>query len=474
MTSKQPGEASRTLDYELFQSALQAFGSSQLFRDPEDWINHDNPYRRAIRPQVFGYLDFSKPLARDQLLEYTSLAANRLLLTVYEQDFLLLPQQGFSAKRADYEAFYQDPTKALGEVLRPFLERYLFTFLDSEISITGAWTARTAASYFEDARDRCLAGDDNPAMNAILGSADRQHAARTFLIQLAGDFLVESSAMARNLLGSYGPLQSELFKVVIDEFGYGVHEKKHSTLFQRILRHYDLHTDVHCYWQFYLSSSLLLNNYYNWICRDHSRFFRYLGAIYFAETTFIKTCRQMADMLRSVFGADSEVEYFLEHVHIDAHHSRMVYDKLVAPAIDEFGVEVIPDIVRGFEESKLLAELADSDFCEQVSWADQGKHFKALHDPIFQRIQQGTLQPPVQTFVEPRHELSVTHVHDGDELCHIESGTMHFYTGLGRYTPLHAGEGTVIQRNRLHGAIIDSDECVYHIHTIRDHKACLS
>jgi len=31
----------------------------------------------------------------------------------------------------------------------------------------------------------------------------------------------------------------------------------------------------------------------------------------------------MAEMMRAVFGPDAEVQYFLEHVHIDNHHSRM-------------------------------------------------------------------------------------------------------------------------------------------------------
>jgi hypothetical protein len=59
-------------------------------------------------------------------------------------------------------------------------------------------------------------------------------------------------------------------------------------------------------------------------------------------------------------------------------------------------------------------------------------------------------------------------------LCHIVSGTMKFVSGLDSYQILEAGEGTVISRNRLHGAIIESEECVYEIHSIGDYKKCLS
>ncbi|HEX4420395.1 MAG TPA: iron-containing redox enzyme family protein, partial [Kofleriaceae bacterium] len=304
--------------------------------------------------------------------------------------------------------------------------------------------------------------------------SNREHAARTLLIQLANDFLVESSAMARNLPGNYGSLQSALFKIVIDEYGYGVHGTKHSTLYEQLLRSVGLDTTSHAYWQFYLTSTLLLNNYYNWICKDHRKFFRYVGAIFYAETTFIHTCRDYAEMMRQVFGGDANVAYFTEHVHIDRHHSRMVLNELVLPVVERFGAAAVDDLARGFEEARVLSELADRDFVSQVAWADGELAFKSYAGPIGAKIRAGTLTPPVQRFIEPRGELSVTHVHDQDELCLIVSGVMRFVSGFERGVQLHAGEGTVIQRQRLHGAIIESDECVYDIHTIGDHRACLS
>ncbi|ATB42899.1 cupin [Cystobacter fuscus] len=461
-------------DPELFKRCLVQYGESELFVDTEEWIVHDNPYRRTLRPHVFKYLDFSRPLRWDQILNYTSLSANRTLLTIYEQDFLLLPEQGFEAKRADFAEFYSGRSMALAAVVRPWLERYLFDALEREVSVTGRWTAASLEAYLQDYADSLHREGENKSMAAILGSSNREHAARTLLIQLAGDFLLEASAMGRNVLGNFGPIQSELFKIVIDEYGYGVHETKHSTLFERLLRAHDLDPKPHAYWQFYLTSSLLLNNYYNWISRDHSKFFRYLGAIFQAETAFIHSCAQMAEMLIAVFGRGAEVQYFLEHAHIDRHHSKMVFERIVKPAVATHGESIIPEIVRGFEEAKLLGELAERDFCEQVSWADGGRTFKDLHPGVYAKVQAGVIQPDRQTFVEPRGELSVTHVHDGDELCHIESGVMHFVTGHGRHTVLHAGEGTVIQRNRLHGAIIDSDKCVYTIYSVGDYRACVS
>ncbi|MFY2557166.1 iron-containing redox enzyme family protein [Corallococcus terminator] len=461
-------------DYDFFKRCLIQYGESELFTDTEEWLSHDNPYRRTLRPHVFKHLDYSRPLRRDELFTYNSLSANRTLLTIYEQDFVLLPDRAFEAKRTDFHEFYSNRSIALGSVVRPWLERYLFGFLDKEVSVTGRWTAASLKAYFQDFADSVRGSSSNKAMEAILASSNREHAARTFLIQLAGDFLLEASAMGRNVLGHYGALQSDLFKIMIDEYGYGVHETKHSTLFRDVLSAGALAQTPHAYWQFYLTSSLLVNNYYNWLCRDHSKFFRYLGAIFQAETAFIQSCAQMAEMMRAVFGKEVDVRYFTEHVHIDQHHSRMVFDKLIAPAVAAHGEGIIPEILRGFEEATLLGQLAEQDFCDQVSWSDDGPLLKSLHPAIHAKILRGEIQPSRQQFIEPRGELSVTHVHDGDELCHIDSGVMHFVTGHERHTVLNQGEGIVIRRNRLHGAIIDSAQCTYTIHSIGDHKKCLS
>lgn len=462
------------LDYEHFKSCLIEYGKCNLFKDTEEWLLEDNPYRRTLRPHIFEYLDFSKPLTRNNLLSYTSLTANRTLLTVYEGNFVFLPKHDFARKQQDFEKFYDQKLLTLGAVIRPWLEQYIFSFLDTEISVTGNWTVAAVEEYFNEYVETIQKTQNSPAMDTIEASSDPVHAAKTFLIQLSGDFLVESSAMARNIMGYYGSLQSELFKLVIDEYGYGVHQSKHSTLFEQTLLSVGLESTPHTYWQFYLTSSLLLNNYFNYICANHSKLFRYLGATFYAETTFIKSCELMAKTMKKVFGSTIDIRYFLEHVHIDQHHSQMAFDRLIKPAIATYGEGIVPDIVRGFEEAKLLSEIADQDFIEQVNWSDNGLKYKALASPIYAKIQAGSINPKMQQFVEPCGELSVTHVHDGDELCYIQSGTMKFVTGHECYTMLHAGEGTVIQRNRLHGAIIDSEECVYNIYSVGDYQKCLS
>jgi hypothetical protein len=461
------------LSAEDLRAAAKRYASNPLYLDNEEWTNDGNPYRRQLRPQVIDFLDFSSPLERDQILNYSSLAAQRLLTTIYEADLMFLPPGGLAEKWADFKRFYNPTNRALGEMIRPALERHAFGFLDHEVEVSGAWTRESLETFLRDLQRQGPA-EPPAAEQAIEKSADPQRAARMWLAQFAPDFLSEASPMIRNVLGHYGPAQSEWFKIIIDEYGYGVHDTKHSKLFEDTLTSVGLRADLHHYWQFYLTSSLMLNNYFHYLGKNHELFFRYLGALYYTETTLVDFCRRAADLLDRVFPGEVDTRYFTEHVHIDQHHSQMALEKLILPVVDACGPTVIPEILRGFEEFQVVAQIADDDFAAQIAWMDGGPGNKQLHDPVWKNVESGRVTAPIAHLVEPRGELSNTHCHDGDELCHIVSGTMRFVSGLDSYQILEAGQGTVILKNRLHGAIIESEECVYEIHSIGDYRACLS
>ncbi len=461
------------LNTEQLREIALNYASNSLYLDNEEWENDDNPYRRQLRPQTVGSLELSKVLPRDEILTYSSIAANRLLATIYESDLMFLPKAGFEASRADFDRFYSATNRVQGEMIRPYLERHIFGFLDREVEVTGRWTRSSLEAFL---RDLAMKTADQPSASevAIQKSSDPRRAAQNWLIQFAPDFLSEASPMIRNVMGYYGPVQSEWFKVIIDEYGYGVHHTKHSTLFENTLTSVGLRADLHRYWQYYLASSLLMGNYFHYLGKDHELFFRYLGALYYTETTLVDFCRRTAALLSSIFGAEADVRYFTEHVHIDTHHGLMALEKLILPIIDQCGESVIPEIVRGCEEFQLISQIADQDFAAQVAWMDTGAQNKSLHDPVWAKVQAGEVTAPVAHLIEPRGELSNTHQHDGDELCHIVSGTMKFVSGYDSHQILEAGQGTVIWKNRLHGAIIESEQCVYEIHSVGDYRACLS
>jgi hypothetical protein len=451
---------------------IELYAARPLFDNTPEWIIRDNPYCRPVNLNAIQQLDFSRALERTEVLGASALAAHRMLLNIYETDLIFLPASDFAAKRNDFASYYSNDNKLLGELIRPTLEAHVFNFLKDEINVTGKWSVEVLKSYLQSIITK-HEQSELEICNAVLGSADPERACRALLIQVAGDFLSEASASARNILGKYGEIQSELFKIVIDDYGYGVHPAKHSTLFENTLSTCGLMSDVHAYWQFYLSSSLAINNYYHYVSRDHSKYFQAIGAVAVAEAMFSHTCRQISKMLRTVFGKKVDTYYFDKHFHIDAHHGRMAFDYVVAPAIAKHGNAVIPDIVRGLEELQLLTSISDEDFNAQIAFTDAVNSFKAPAQQIHQHILEGRLRKPKTTQLENRGHSLVTQVFDHDKLYVVESGALDLVIGQDQSVRLDSGEAIIVMRHRLHGTAVVSEACRYHIYDLGNYQSCL-
>lgn len=442
----------------LLNQCVQAYAGAGVFQgSAQPWIE-DNPFRRQLLNEGFDDFDTEIPLSLDKIQTNASLVANRILMSIYERDFVFLPARNLERKWDDFQTYYSDELRLLGEVIRSQLERYVFSSVEREVSISGPWTIEAFEAYFEDFRRNFTAEGNAKLMAVITSARNPVAAAQTYLIQLAGDFLVESSAMARNAIGNYGPLQSELFKVIIDECGYGVHSTRHSTLYQKVLESRGFDSVPHTYWQFYLPSSFYLNNYYSYICRDHSHLFRYFGAILQVETAFRISCRQMADMMTSVFGPSAETDYFLEHVHIDTHHSRMVLENLIVPAVKTYGNSILADILRGFEESQIVGSIFSEGIGAQIKWGDS---LTVVPDG---QSQDKSRPLRLSSFIElaPERSWSGTRVSDVDTAYLVKSGELDLVAGYGIVATFGAGQEAHVPAGMLY-AVCPSSDCTYDV-----------
>lgn len=444
---------------------MRRYADQPIFRDSDTWEMPRRPFNRSLRPQAIAAIKLEQPLAADAFMNYESLAAQRVLTCVYEQDLVFLPTKPYDGWKADFDLFYSRELRELAGGFRSDLEAYCFSYLDDEVEVSTGWMSEDFTEYLTHA---CKPAADMPAWErTIRESADPQRAAKMWLVQFAPDFLSESSPMMKNVLGMYGPLQSEWFKILIDEYGYGVHDQKHSTLFERTLESVGLNAEPHYYWQSYLASALAANNYFHYLGSEHRFFFRYVGALIYTETTLVDFCRRAVALLKDVFGNSCDVRYFTEHCHIDLHHGRMALEKICLPLIEQYGLDVIPEMTHGIEGYRVVMANFDKHFAAQISWMDEQPDMFKLHKDVFERVDAAT-DVPVAYLNEPFNELSNSHCHNQDELCHILSGQMFFFSGLDSGLVLNAGDGVVIRNRRQHGADILSDTCEYRIYTIGD------
>jgi hypothetical protein len=448
---------------------IAEFAANSLFSDAheDEMTLLSSPYRRPTRNFDNRFINFDKPLGKEELASNSSLSTHRLLLNIYESDMLFLPKDGSSAALASMRQFYSHENALRAERARPILERKAFTFLDREVEIVGSWSGEMVVQYFEKYLDaeKSAAGlgvEADPLLAKIVAARAPDRLARHYLIQLAGDFLTEASAMARNITGNYGDLQSSLFNILVDEYGAGVHARKHSTLFEDTLKSLSMHVDVHAYWQFYHASSMALINYFHYVTKNKPFFFRYLGALFFAEASLVNASRRQSTMLRAVFGDTVDRTYFDEHQHIDQHHGDMALNRLVVPALERFGDGVAVEVMLGFEQFRQLQRCADLDLLAQFEWADDLGRYKDLAAELYSKMKAGQIDMPLETFVEAQGERSTTHTHPDHRLLVIERGSMDFWPIYGEPMYLEDGALMYIPRHRLHGSVVRSAECIYH------------
>jgi len=398
----------------------------------------DNPY---LRPMYFEeeWIEeiIQNPKDHSNQAEFF---AQKLLFNIYEQDLLFLPEEMNDEKHNQYNIFYDENIRTAGKIIKLILESYLFSSLSADIEATGPWNADYLMNYFfNDLKD--FDTTESQSLKVILSSVDPKRALDNYLIQCCGDFLTEASGMSRNILGNYGRIQSELFKVLIDEYGYGVHASKHSTLFEKLLNDQGLSKSSHTYWNYYLTSSLNIHNYIHYVSDNHRNFFKYIGALYYAEATYPHICAQISSTIKNVSGNNAETAYFDEHVHIDYYHKQMVLNKIITPIINKYDNRFIIDFIKGYEEFKLVLGSLEKDFIEQVFLMDSAEiRKKEGYSEIL--------------FSKEKDKSTISRVTDEDViLINDTSHSINVYYGYASQRIIKSREKEYIPRGKLYGYV---------------------
>lgn len=449
-----------------FEEKMYFLKNYLIYHDIENWVEEHNVWARPLRPQSFKHIKFVDTSYRNKL-NYAAFTMNRTLTALYEQDFLYLPAKSKDIVK-ELKTIYSQDLREIASQLIPILEVKTLSFIKNEVNVYGYWDKEKFVEYFTEK----IKAQENLLPQSFLfikQHADKKDLIKMLLIQHALDFLPESSHMARYIKGDFGELQSAVFRVIIDEFGYGRHETKHSTLFKKTLASVGLKDNSHAYWMFYLNSTLLNNNFFHMLTRSQEMFFQYIGAIAYAENTFGPYCRKVKTLLRDCYGDAVDVSYYKEHEHIDYHHGIMTLKEIIIPAIEKYGNTIIPDIIVGIEATAKLQDIAEEDFYAQIEWMSKRNEYLKLAQDIKKKVLDDIANISVMHLNEPCGELSVTHVHDGDEFCIVDEGVLRFCHGPDCFSDLRSGDCVVIKNKRLHGALVISDHCKYRIFSIGDY-----
>jgi len=270
---------------------------------------------------------------------------HQALMRCYQARYVVLPSgapdEGVLAPMLRH---YDEARVASLAALRPRLEAEL-------IAPAAPQGQGDVFPYVEAMLTEIREGPENAFTAFLAGAEHRDGHYRNFLVQSSPDLLAEASASALGVVGEYGEPQSALFRILIDEFGYGAHGKKHAVLYRATMRSFGLEDAYNGYWPWFDTEALALHNAIHWLFQNPRNFFRQVGFLLYAETAYQRSTLAHHRYLRE-FHPGADARYFGEHAHIDLHHTRMVIDEAVAPLVARFGAEAGREIIAGAELTK--------------------------------------------------------------------------------------------------------------------------
>jgi hypothetical protein len=418
---------------------LERYLANPLFRSArfEELVLDDDPYRRPVRPDDLGMVDFGARLERTDATRLSGLMAHRILLNIHDAHELLLPRTHTAENRASFELFYHPDNIALGDQVRPQLERHVFDFVrDGAREHVRASRADVVDQIHElvdhrDARaaelERVLATSPDPAqLNGMVAiqsvaqalNAELRPAKR--LLPLAGSAAI-ATVLGTPAPGQYRPVRR------IAEFG-GIKAEPHS------------------YCQYYLPSTLALMNYVNTTFRP-GQLFAFAGALVarFAEAQALTT-----------------VDLCGGHDPLPSGDLAAAVTELIGEVERVGGAYGLRELSRGLEEYRVLLDVHDDERLRQFRWITTMPYYQEKAERLQAAIETHHIDVDLDTFIESWEECSTTHVHDEDRLLIIESGEMEFWNCFGVQHKYLPGDMAFIPKHSLHGSVVFSGQCVYH------------
>jgi len=443
---------------EIMQEAIASYLANPIFRAAryEELVLDDNPYRRPVRPDDIGLVDFSAPLTRANFAQLSGLMGHRMLLNIYDCGKLFLPQQPTPQKWRDFEQFYAEGSRFLGDLIRPYLQAHLFGFLAGEARQEDARTAAGASALVSEiAADRHRCADElrdlvrsSLSQDAMIGMLSIQAAATSLNTSTQPTSALHRLASAGRQAGLPAAL--------------GVTGTAHRQALGDG-RSGEIKYEPHSYYQYYLPSTLALMNYINGAAQDPGQVFALVGALVAqsAEAAAMRAALEPAPAER-LGGAAAAAAAGAISVWHQGSAGGPAYDS-VAGLVEQVGGEfAVREFCRGMADYAVLLDVHHEERMRQFSWINAMPEYVAKARRLQGAIREHGIEVDLDTFIESCEECSTTHVHDEDRLLVIESGEMEFWNCFGMSHKFRPGDMAFIPRHHLHGSVVLSGECVYH------------
>ncbi len=184
------------------------------------------------------------------------------------------------------------------------------------------------------------------------------------------DGLVEASRLSRILGGASNEIQATLIRVLLEEYGNGRLNRKHSTFFAQMMAELVLNTKPEAY--FYIAPwELLASINHNFLlteCKRH--FLRYNGGLTYFEIVGPSIYRDYMAAAKRLNLSDNAMGYWELHIREDERHGQWMLHQAALP-LAELYPESAWELVLGYDQEKLMSDRAGSAIIRAIKQSER-------------------------------------------------------------------------------------------------------
>jgi Iron-containing redox enzyme len=179
------------------------------------------------------------------------------------------------------------------------------------------------------------------------------------------DGLVEGSRLSRILGGAANPIQCTLIKVLLEEYGNGRFNRKHSTFFAQMLNEFGMNTEPEAYFDLVPWEVLACANH-NFLMTERKRhYLRYCGGLTYFEVAGPSAYRNYLTAAQRLGLSDAAMGYWDLHIREDERHGQWMLDDVALPLAEMYPNDAW-ELVLGYDQEKLMANRASEAIVKSI------------------------------------------------------------------------------------------------------------
>jgi hypothetical protein len=183
------------------------------------------------------------------------------------------------------------------------------------------------------------------------------------------DGLVEASQLSRTLGGVSNDIHSMLTRVLVEEYGGGKLNRKHSTFFTAMLNELELRTEPEAYFDLVPWEVLAAINH-SFLLSERKRFYlRYVGGLLYTEISVPAAFDNYRAAAERLVLPKAARGYWELHIREDKRHGQwMLYD-IALPLAARYPAEAW-EIMLGYDQQKFISERSAASVARSVRVAE--------------------------------------------------------------------------------------------------------